>query len=69
MKAYYYNDKAEGDGRYPHQFEPNQEVTQEQLIKLGVLYWSLKPETWEEEVEAICKQRDYKNRDQVIIIC
>eukprot|EP00741_Cyanophora_paradoxa_P020462 tig00021257_g19752.t1 len=53
------------------QFEEHRgaEVTLEDLRARGVLYWQLDADRYEEEgkLEGICKERNYKNRDQVTI--
>lgn len=42
-------------------------VTLEQLADLGVLYWKLDADRWEEEgkLDQIRKERNYKNHDVV----
>ncbi|ODQ51932.1 Acireductone dioxygenase [Saitoella complicata NRRL Y-17804] len=61
MRAYYY--AGEGDQKEPHEGAP---VTQEKLDQLGVLAWHFEGDSLE-GVEAVAKERDYKNRDTVTI--
>lgn len=50
-----------------HQYSPNQEVTCDQLAELGVLQWTIDPDTELEKVDEIMKQRKYASRDQVFL--
>ncbi|GAA6047102.1 hypothetical protein JCM3770_004198 [Rhodotorula araucariae] len=59
MKAYIYDD-IEGDQRLPH--DSGEQVTTEQLQAIGVLPF---PGIELDQVEAIAKERGYKNRDEI----
>ncbi|RKP27336.1 1,2-dihydroxy-3-keto-5-methylthiopentene dioxygenase 3 [Syncephalis pseudoplumigaleata] len=65
MHAYYYNEHTGEDKCGAHQFTPPRPVTAEQLGRIGVLYWRLNESDRMAKLEAICKERDYKNRDEV----
>lgn len=64
MRAYLY-DNLDTDCREPHELSPSVPVSVEELAASGVLYWKLKGENFEEQIDRICKERNYKNRDQV----
>ncbi|KAJ3330814.1 1,2-dihydroxy-3-keto-5-methylthiopentene dioxygenase [Blyttiomyces sp. JEL0837] len=68
ISAWYFNETDE-DQRELHQFSPNQPVTLEQLAELGVLHWHIdvEEEKYLEKVDAICTERQYKNRDVINI--
>lgn len=53
---------SESDPRLPHKFQPNREVSLEELQKLGVEYFNVDvtKDTFMDDIEAICKQRGYK---------
>ncbi|GAA5916968.1 hypothetical protein JCM8208_003226 [Rhodotorula glutinis] len=59
MKAYIYDD-IEGDQRLPH--DSGEEVTFDQLKAIGALPY---PGIELDQVEAIAKDRGYKNRDEI----
>jgi 1,2-dihydroxy-3-keto-5-methylthiopentene dioxygenase len=64
MRSYYY-DNLPGDQRLPHDYVPSRPVPPEKLTKLGINYWSIPVEGHEAEVNAVAKERDYKNRDVI----
>lgn len=47
--------------------KPAQVVSPARLARLGVLHWQLDADNYEKEgkLEQICRERGYKNRDQV----
>lgn len=53
------------DQRLPHTYSPERPVSEEDLKKLGVLHWSIPVENWEPQIDAVAKERDYKNRDNL----
>ncbi|GJN88907.1 hypothetical protein Rhopal_001878-T1 [Rhodotorula paludigena] len=59
MKAYIFDD-LEGDQRLPH--DSGEQVSVEQLKSIGVLPY---PGISLDQVEAIAKERGYKNRDEI----
>ncbi|KAJ5368254.1 uncharacterized protein N7496_008014 [Penicillium cataractarum] len=61
MKAYWYDNKP-GDQREPH--DSGRAVSEEKLASLGVLYHHC-PTI--DSVDAIAKDRGYKNRDQICV--
>lgn len=48
---------------------PSKVVSKARLESLGVLYWHVPADTYKEDgtLERICKERSYKNRDEVKI--
>jgi hypothetical protein len=65
MRAYIFQE-SDADQREPH--DSHQSVSLEQLVKLGVMYWRIVGESDEDrvqQVQAIAKERDYKNHDLV----
>lgn len=62
MRAYYYDNDDTVDYREDH--DSGVEVSVEELNKIGVLYYNFKTI---EEVDILAKERDYKNRDQIVI--
>lgn len=46
---------------------PDQQIGFDHLTSMGVLYWKINMDKWVDEVGAICKERGYKNRDEVFI--
>ncbi|KAI8912586.1 Acireductone dioxygenase ARD family [Gorgonomyces haynaldii] len=66
VSAWLFNETEE-DQRELHQYSPNQEVSLEELAKVGVLHWTIDPETEFDKVEEICKQRSYSSRDEITI--
>ncbi|KAI8055163.1 Acireductone dioxygenase ARD family [Syncephalis plumigaleata] len=61
MRAYYYNENTNEDQRGAHEYTPPQ------LEQVGVLYWRLNDSDRMEQLETICKEREYKNRDEITI--
>ncbi|KAI1826171.1 Acireductone dioxygenase ARD family [Xylaria intraflava] len=61
MRAYWYDNIA-GDQRLPH--DSGKDVNAEELKKIGVLYYRI-PEL--AGVDALARERDYKNRDEIIV--
>lgn len=49
------------------QFKDPQWVGSKELVDLGVIHWKLDGKEENENLEKICKERNYKNRDQVKI--
>ncbi|KAJ3213552.1 1,2-dihydroxy-3-keto-5-methylthiopentene dioxygenase [Dinochytrium kinnereticum] len=68
VAAWYFNETAE-DQRELHQYEPNQEVSFEELAKVGIYYQRIDVEQpdFMDHIEALCKERSYKNRDTIDI--
>ncbi|KAJ3502966.1 hypothetical protein NLJ89_g8647 [Agrocybe chaxingu] len=64
MRAYYY-DNIPGDQRLPHDYVPSRPVSGETLEKIGVKYWNIPVEGYEAKVDALAKERGYKNRDTI----
>ncbi|KAF9262561.1 Acireductone dioxygenase [Marasmius fiardii PR-910] len=63
MRAYYF-DNLPGDQRLPHDCNPSRPVTTEQLKSLGVELFHIPViDGYEDKINAIAKERDYKNRD------
>jgi 1,2-dihydroxy-3-keto-5-methylthiopentene dioxygenase len=63
-------DSSDADQRAPHQLVPNQPVTPEHLVKLGVLSWALDMSVPVEEnaqLAAIRKERNYSYMDIITI--
>lgn len=62
-------DESDADQREPHQLSPNVEVSLAELAELGVLHWTIDvtKEDYMDKVEAICTERNYKNRDTINI--
>ncbi|KAI1151177.1 putative 3-oxoacyl-reductase [Nemania diffusa] len=61
MRAYWY-DNIEGDQRLPH--NSGKDINEEELRQLGVLYYRI-PEL--AGVDALARERDYKNRDEITV--
>ncbi|XP_065803396.1 acireductone dioxygenase [Muntiacus reevesi] len=70
MVQAWYMDEAADDPRRPHRAEPARPVGLEQLRRLGVLYWKLDADKYENdpELEKIRKERNYSWMD-IITIC
>ncbi|EKM74747.1 hypothetical protein AGABI1DRAFT_116763 [Agaricus bisporus var. burnettii JB137-S8] len=64
MRAYYY-DNLPGDQRLPHDCVPSKPVSKETLDSINVKYWTIPVEGYETKIDAIAKERNYKNRDQI----
>lgn len=64
MRAYYF-DNVPSDGRLPH--DSLRPVNDETLASLGVLHWPIPRDDagWEQKIDAVAKERKYKNRDTV----
>ncbi|KAI8386967.1 Acireductone dioxygenase ARD family [Blakeslea trispora] len=65
MKAYIYDTQDPADQRAPHDL--GIEKSLEDLEKVGVKYWKIDGEHPLEQIDAISKERNYKNRDTVIV--
>ncbi|KAG9327109.1 hypothetical protein KVV02_008739 [Mortierella alpina] len=66
MRAYLY-DNLDTDCREPHELIPSVPVSAEELAASGVLYWRLEDENFEAQIDKICEERNYKNRDQITV--
>lgn len=66
MRAYVYDDKSNADQRAPHDTGINK--TQDDLAKIGVLYWRIDGPDSLDRLDEIAKRRDYKHRDTVSYI-
>jgi 1,2-dihydroxy-3-keto-5-methylthiopentene dioxygenase len=64
MRAYYY-DNLPGDQRLPHDYIPSRPVSEETLSGLNVKFWNIPLEGYESKVDAVAKERGYKNRDTI----
>ena len=64
MRAYYF-DNLPGDQRLPHDYIPSRPVSEATLSALNVKFWSIPVEGYETKIDAIAKERDYKNRDMI----
>lgn len=64
MRAYYF-DNLPGDQRLPHDYIPSRPVSEATLSALNVKFWSIPVEGHETKIDAIAKERDYKNRDMI----
>ena len=67
MHAYYHDSLSE-DPRLPHIAAEAPAVTDETLKAIGVLHWSIPVDaegTWEQEIDKVAQEREYKNRDVV----
>ncbi|XP_036191334.1 1,2-dihydroxy-3-keto-5-methylthiopentene dioxygenase [Myotis myotis] len=69
MVQAWYMDASADDPRRPHRAEPARPVGLEQLRRLGVLYWKLDADKYENdpELEKIRKERNYSWMDIVTI--
>eukprot|EP00128_Syssomonas_multiformis_P006391 Colp12_sorted_trinity150504_noHs@6049 len=67
MVSAWFMDALEGDQRETHQKVPNEPVTLEYLKDLGVLYFYVPVEEQDIKLAQICKEREYKNQDVVIV--
>nr|XP_033719617.1 1,2-dihydroxy-3-keto-5-methylthiopentene dioxygenase-like [Tursiops truncatus] len=70
MVQAWYTEKSGDDPQQPHRREPGSPVALEQLRGLGVLYWKLDADKYENdpELEKIRKERNYSWMD-IITIC
>ncbi|KAF9977474.1 1,2-dihydroxy-3-keto-5-methylthiopentene dioxygenase [Actinomortierella ambigua] len=66
MRAYLY-DNLDTDCRLPHELSPSVPVSLEELAETGVLYWRLHEDDFEAQIDKICLERNYKNRDQITV--
>ncbi|KAL2918445.1 1,2-dihydroxy-3-keto-5-methylthiopentene dioxygenase [Polyrhizophydium stewartii] len=66
VTAWFYAD-SDADPREPHQYEPNREVSLDELARLGVLHWTFDPDTELDKVNELAAQRKYVSRDEVNI--
>ncbi|KAJ3064322.1 1,2-dihydroxy-3-keto-5-methylthiopentene dioxygenase [Quaeritorhiza haematococci] len=69
VEAWYYDESSPADPREPHKHEPNQAVSLDKLKSIGILARRIdvnKPE-FMDEIENMCKVRQYKNRDEITI--
>ncbi|KAJ6456991.1 Acireductone dioxygenase ARD family [Mycena vitilis] len=66
MRAYYF-DNVPGDQRLAHDYIPSRPVPLPTLSALGVHFWPIPVDSpdWEASVNAIAKERGYKNRDTI----
>ncbi len=64
MRAYYF-DNLPGDQRLPHDYVPSRSVAPETLAALNVRFWHIPVDGYEDAVNAVAKERGYKNRDTI----
>lgn len=64
MRAYYF-DNLPGDQRLPHDYIPSRPVSAEKLTEINVKFWQIPVEGYEPKVDAVAKERGYKNRDLI----
>jgi 1,2-dihydroxy-3-keto-5-methylthiopentene dioxygenase len=64
MRSYYY-DNLPGDQRLPHDCVPSRPVAPEKLSALSINFWSIPVDGYEPKIDAIAKERAYKNRDTI----
>ncbi|KAF7288132.1 1,2-dihydroxy-3-keto-5-methylthiopentene dioxygenase [Mycena chlorophos] len=64
MRAYYFDDLP-GDQRAAHDCVPSRPVDASALAKMNVLSWHIPVEGYESQVDAIARERGYKNRDTI----
>jgi len=64
MRAYYF-DNLPGDQRLVHDYVPSRPVPSETLKALNVNFWTIPVEGYEEKLNAIARERGYKNRDTI----
>jgi 1,2-dihydroxy-3-keto-5-methylthiopentene dioxygenase len=64
MRAYYF-DNLPGDQRLPHDCVPSRPVAPETLAKLNVKVWTIPVAGHEAAVDALARERGYKNRDTI----
>ena len=63
MRAYVYDSESKADQRAAH--DTGIEKSQDELAKLGVLYWKIDGADALDRIDEISKERDYKHRDTV----
>ncbi|KAL1916283.1 uncharacterized protein VTP21DRAFT_5900 [Calcarisporiella thermophila] len=66
MHAYFYDENGQ-DQRLPHELQPSVSVSAEELADIGVLSWQLKGEDALDRIEDVCRERNYKNRDEITV--
>lgn len=66
MRAYVYDSESKADQRAAH--DTGIEKSQDELAKLGVLYWRIDGADALDRIDEISKQRDYKHRDTVSLL-
>lgn len=67
MHAYFHDNLPE-DPRLPHIASDAPAVDDATLRTIGVLHWSIPVDAegkWEEEINKVAREREYKNRDVV----
>lgn len=67
MRAYYFDDLP-SDPRLPHIASGVPAVDDATLKAIGVLHWSIPVDAsgqWEQEINKVASEREYKNRDVV----
>lgn len=62
MRAYYF-DNVPGDQRLPH--DSSRPVSPETLAALKVSSWTIPVQGYEGKLDAIARERGYKNRDTI----
>ena len=64
-------DDSDADQREEHRQEPNVPVTLEQLAEIGVLYWKLDADKYEDDpaLEAIREERGYSYQVRAVLQC
>ncbi|XP_031570315.1 1,2-dihydroxy-3-keto-5-methylthiopentene dioxygenase-like [Actinia tenebrosa] len=67
MVRAWYMDSSDEDQRLPHQLDPPQPVSLDQLKQLGVLYWKLDADNFDAEglLDKIKKERGYTYEDNI----
>ncbi|KAL6477506.1 hypothetical protein MHYP_G00133410 [Metynnis hypsauchen] len=68
IEAWYMDESAE-DQRLPHRLEPNKPVSLEDLQRIGVFYWKLNADIYENdpELQRIREERGYSYMDIITI--
>ncbi|KAJ7675651.1 Acireductone dioxygenase ARD family, partial [Mycena polygramma] len=64
MRAYYF-DNLPGDQRLPHDYVPSRPASPETLAALNVHHWHIPVAGHEDAINAVARERGYKNRDTV----
>ena len=67
--AWYMDDRDDVDQREPHRLEPNEPVSGATLRRLGVTYWKLDADSYEDDpkLEKIRKDRGYNYQDIITV--